>query len=351
MPSKIGSEGDQYRERLKKLATSGNKVTSAEADSLIREAEQGRLTEVEGHYLAGFVDQHRDAFDDGAKKKLVDFITSNRASELARLEPEKGRARPVAKPATTPDSDKSHVVHWAPRPGSVSVDGFKPDDPMQGNVGDCYFISSMVVVAKARPDLLEKAITDNGDGTYTVRFHARPVRGEPTVPVEVTIDGELPQRRKQPEYASARDPKELWPLLFEKAYASWKGSYDAIEAGMAANALEALTGADPSFFFVSTSSNHEEVFKKLDLANQPGGCVVALSKPEQTGLEEGLVPDHAYAVLGTQRRANGELWVKLRNPWGEQEPGHDRRDDGIFWLPMGKFLEGFSTVETVKISP
>ena len=68
---------------------------------------------------------------------------------------------------------------------------------------------------------------------------------------------------------------------------------------------------------------------------------MALSKPEDTGID-GTVADHAYAVLGTLER-NGEKYVKVRNPWGEHEPGRGR-DDGIFLLPIGQFLKAFSTV-------
>jgi hypothetical protein len=41
--------------------------------------------------------------------------------------------------------------------------------------------------------------------------------------------------------------------------------------------------------------------------------------------------------------------VKLRNPWGEREPGRDGRDDGIFSMPIEKFLTSFATVELAKL--
>lgn len=345
MPSKIGTEGNEYLAKLRRMLADGH-VTSAEAAVLIHEAQTGRLSQVEAHYLAGFVDQHADQFDADIKAKLIDFVASGEAERLAVLAPEIGRSRPVKNPALTVASAKLRSVHWEKQPGRLSINDFGFDDPMQGQVGDCYLISSLVAVARARPDLLEKAIVDHGNGTYTVTFQSRPVRGLPTVPVEVTVDSTIAKRRGKPEYASARDPKELWPLLFEKAYAAWKGGYEQIEAGMAANALEALTGATPSFFLVSTAMNPDVVFEKLKLVNEPGGAVVALSKPEDTGID-GMVADHAYAVLGTVER-NGEKYVKLRNPWGEREPGRGR-DDGIFLLPIGQFLKAFSTVETIAL--
>lgn len=345
MPSPIGLEGNQYLAKLKRMLSDGT-VTSAEASALIHEAETGRLSQVEAHYLAGFVDQHVDSFDASAKAKLVEFIVSGEAERLAVLAPETGRARQVKQPELTPSSAKVRAVQWAKNDGKLAINGFNADDPMQGQVGDCYFISSLVSIAKARPDLLKKAIRDNGNGTYTVTFQSRPVRGLPTVPVEITVDTMLPVRRGKPEYAAARNPNELWPLLFEKAYAAWKGSYDKIEAGMAANALEALTGGTPAFFVVSTAMQEDAVFEKLKMVNEPGNCVVALSKPEDTGID-GMVADHAYAVLGTEER-DGRKYVKLRNPWGSFEPGRGR-DDGIFMLPIGQFLKAFATVETMSL--
>jgi len=219
MPSKIGTEGNQYLAKLKRMLADGH-VTSAEAAVLIHEAQTGRLSQVEANYLAGFVDQHADQFDADVKAKLIAFVTSGEAERLAVLSTETGRARPLKTPALTVASSKLRSVHWEKQVGRLTVDGFNLDDPMQGQVGDCYLISSMVVVARARPDLLQKAIVDHGDGTYTVTYQSRPVRGLPTVPVEVTVDTTIAKRRSKPEYASARNPKELWPLILEKAYAA-----------------------------------------------------------------------------------------------------------------------------------
>jgi hypothetical protein len=40
--------------------------------------------------------------------------------------------------------------------------------------------------------------------------------------------------------------------------------------------------------------------------------------------------------------------VQLRNPWGEREPGHDGKDDGVFSMPIEKFLTSFATVEFAR---
>jgi hypothetical protein len=48
--------------------------------------------------------------------------------------------------------------------------GIRPDIVRQGTLGSCYFHSVVAAFANARPDILEKMITANSDGTYTVTF-------------------------------------------------------------------------------------------------------------------------------------------------------------------------------------
>jgi hypothetical protein len=48
--------------------------------------------------------------------------------------------------------------------------GIRPEIVRQGTLGSCYFHSVVAAFANARPDILEKMITRNEDGTYTVTF-------------------------------------------------------------------------------------------------------------------------------------------------------------------------------------
>jgi hypothetical protein len=344
MPSRIERDSERYKARLEKTMADG-KVTRQEAAALIRDAKDGHFTQLQAHYLSGFVDRRRRAFDPEARQKLVDFVHAEMEA-YATIAADSGRARPAAQPAITEESARSGRVTVDPRPGMLTVDGFGADDPLQGNVGNCYFIASLAAVAKARPELLARAVTTHRDGTYTVRFFGEPRGGGAPVPVSVTIDGAFANQRGRLEYAAARETKELWPMIFEKAYAAWKGGFDQIEAGMAATALSALTGATPDFFPVTAEAKPDELFARLEAACAQGGCVVALSKPWDPS-EQGIVADHAYTVLGVERRG-GAPFVTLRNPWGEREPGHDGRDDGIFTMPLATFLTSFATVEFAR---
>lgn len=342
MGSKIDKEGARYRARLDKTLAD-DKVTVKEADALIKNAKNGHFSEVEAHYLSGFVDRKKRAFDPEARAKLVAFVEGEMES-LAKIAGDTGLQSRPKQPKITADSAKTGLVTWDAKPGELTVNGFGMDDAMQGQVGDCYFIAALASVAKTRPQLLGNAIKTNADGTYTVRFFENK-KGK-LEPVFITVDGKLANRSGRLEYAAARDTKELWPMIFEKAYAAWKGGFDAIEAGMSATALEALTGAKPDFFVVTSESDPKQLWTELRKATADGGCVVALSKPWDPS-ERGVVADHAYTLLGVEEK-DGQKFVQLRNPWGEREPGHDGRDDGIFTMPLSQFMTSFATVEFAK---
>ena len=75
---------------------------------------------------------------------------------------------------------------------------------------------------------------------------------------------------------------------------------------------------------------------------------------------EGIIPDHAYTILGTYdiTTKDEQVWlIKLRNPWGKQEwignwsdksakwtkklrekVGINDQDDGIFVIPIENYV-------------
>lgn len=342
MPSKIEREAERYKVRLDKTLTDG-KVTGVEADALIKDAKNGKFSEVEAFYLSGFVDRQKRSFDPAAREKLVAFV-GGEMEALAKIAGDSGLKRPAKEPALTEDSRKAGVVKFTPRAGEVAVNGISFEDPLQGQVGDCYFISSLAAVAKTSPQTLANAVKTNRDGTYTVTFFERTRPDAKPTPLNVTIDGSFASRGAgQLEYAAARETRELWPMIFEKAYAAWKGGFGAIEGGMGATALEALTGKSTDFFPVTSDSKPDEVFARIKSALNAGGAIVACSKPWDPA-EQGVVADHAYTLLGVEEK-NGQKLVQLRNPWGQREPGHDGRDDGVFLLPIEKFVTSYAAVE------
>lgn len=220
--------------------------------------------------------------------------------------------------------------------GTLEVNGVSADDIAQGQAGDCYLLAALSSIAKQNPKVIENAIHQKPDGTYTVRFY------EDKKPVDVTIDGKLPKDRwGSLEYASGTNHSELWPALIEKAYAKWKGGYDAIgNGGWPADALSQISNRPADSVYLPDHS--KDAFAKLKATLDKGGFVCASTQDESSKVLKGtnIVGNHAYAVLDAEVR-NGKQMVQVRNPWGFQEQGNDGKEDGDFWLPMADFQKYF----------
>ena len=275
-------------------------------------------------------------------------------------------------------------VHYQHETGPL-MDTPAASDVRQGGAGDCYFLSAMASVADTHPELIQKAITANPDGTYTVAFHVPPgfdavkafgpagglVEGElaglanrmgyspKDQLVKVTVDGDFPTRANGTSaYAHPSLTNELWPQVMEKAYAKLWGSYDSMgTGGLPATALYALTGKTSQTHGLGTGINTLG-FKvqstrldaqKLDAAFNTIKAAAAQKKPMEAATYASdntsealpnIINGHAYSLLGVSEH-DGKRFVVLRNPWGHTEPGHDGKDDGRFELPLEDFARQF----------
>jgi hypothetical protein len=235
--------------------------------------------------------------------------------------------------------------------GPLYVNGVSPEDVKQGAIGNCYFPAALAAIAHTKPQAIKDAIKDNGDGTYSVRFYsgAGPYRRE----VFIDVDGDLYSRSYGgPVYGQSlggsldKDKMELWYPIIEKAYAQWKGSYEAIgNGGVTGNVMREVLGVSSQHSGVS-EHNADRVFQLLKVAEQKGrvataGTYGASESARYTN--SGLYANHAYSVFGVVED-NGQRYVKLRNPWGQSEPGFDGKNDGIFKLELEKFAKYYSGI-------
>lgn len=183
-------------------------------------------------------------------------------------------------PALNKDDDapglKDDLV-YAYQKGDHSPVDPKGTDTAQGALGDCYFIASMAAVANASPQTIKDAIKYNPQKeTYTVRFYEEQYGGQ-AKPVYIEVDAYLPAsagNRADPAYAGDAGAK-LWPAIMEKAYAKWKGGYEAMgNGGYGAQAMAELTGAR-SAEKNPRSMKEEEVIPYFEKAKKEGMAIYA----------------------------------------------------------------------------
>ncbi len=236
---------------------------------------------------------------------------------LATVHPD---AQPVCPYGTPPGP----LSLYGPTGGPVATDVQQTSGP------DCGFLSALADVAYNDPAAIESMITDNENGTYTIRFYDSPanydgasmIRGDVQY---VTVDAELPETvGYASEYGSCANPYPvfgnpvqyddpyvgsntvLWAALVEKAYAEvyLQGySLQDLKGMSQAYTLTALTGLPTGGNAVS-STEMATAFQQGQLVFA-GTAGVTPSKP--------LVGGHAYAVLAYDSSSDQFLFD---NPWG-----------------------------------
>lgn len=284
-------------------------------------------------------------------------------------------------PPGTPANVTSGVV-WRRLPGSLYVDGARAGDVVQGALGDCWFLSAVSALSAQKDLLLDVFVSDEhaDKGIYSFRFYKNGTW------VEVAVDDLLPcagVEADSPLFARSADRGELWVALLEKAYAKLHGSYFALDGGSIAEALVDLTGGsclklsrrDPK---VQAACDSGEFWDDLQLWSDRR-CVMGASRAaagsateEDTG--NGILANHAYAILQVRTVHSGERMVQLRNPWGMKEwtgdwsdaspKWHDPRyagivqeldqkfeDDGTFWMSYEDFVSHFSKFYACRTFP
>jgi hypothetical protein len=301
--------------------------------------------------------------------------------------PDGAGADAASEPPPRPEEKYSALPpHLALFTGPLFVNGVSPTDVKQGQTGDCFFIGALAAVAAARPDLIERMVRKESDGTYTVHFNPPlSIYGPMGSAADVKVDGRLwANPDGTPTYAQggdASDPgkMELWGPIIEKAYAEWTSSkfgYGALDRGGFFQPLTEITGApleevdytagagadgvrpediqalrakhprltERDALLSLRKENAWAALRRYEAAKQPAALVFTPDltfgtqfywdhSPAHAKAREGLVPDHVYSFLGTEEEG-GKRYVKLRNPWGQGEPGHDGTDDGIFRIDL-----------------
>lgn len=217
----------------------------------------------------------------------------------------------------------------------------------QGQIGDCWLLSGMGVLADADLDWLRQHLVLNPDGSYTVTLYRThdplfgPTTYEPvsvTVPASVISDGAQDSKTGQPSWAS----------IIEKAAAMLRGGdYGDINGGWGDEALELLTG--------HPASNHDDQsLSEIQAGLARGDCFVASTETSGSWWpfddevdDKGIVPDHMY-MIDRVEQVDGQLKIHVVNPWGPDGGNyHGDQKFGDMWLTEEEFHRNFDTTSSV----
>lgn len=219
-----------------------------------------------------------------------------------------------------PTTDK--FSHYELISGSLFEDGPTYGDIVQGASGDCYLMSSLAELTLKDPTAITNMFTDNGDGTFAVRFYERGVARY------VTVNEELPVYTYYgytgAEYAgfggTNNDQTELWVAVVEKAYCQineegWTGhghanSYKAINSGSPVDTIKQITNDSTDFTPISARSPSAML---STIANDFAAGQAITFATKNHGTAANILNDHSYAMIGYDSTTQE---VTLFNPWG-----------------------------------
>jgi hypothetical protein len=196
------------------------------------------------------------------------------------------------------------------------------NDIQQGQIGDCFLLSSIGEIALLRPSFISSMIHPNSNGTETVALYEASNGRRPGwsttafKTVSETVTNVFPSYSVNNGIGQdvVGSQKEIWPQVLEKAVATLDGGYGAIaNGGSPVIAMEELTGHAASFMSPAnlTLASLQSLIKAGDL--------LVMDTLPYGALPDGLVNNHAYMFEGVTG-SGATAAVHLGNPWGFDQP-------------------------------
>lgn len=227
------------------------------------------------------------------------------------------------------------------------------EDPVQGASSNSWLIAAIFSVFWADPQAINRSARlnrrrnqdrderDRQDGqerVLSVKFHDKGGRNNnSTDTVEVNYEVPVNNSTDEPVYCRSSDEREIWPSLYEKAFAKWIGGDSSngssrnssqrpdltrTHHGDPIKAMAQINGREPRYFFTDKHAGHALVgLVRASCVNfrciEPMAAYTHATGEVYRG--SNLVANHAYSVLGWFGRGEKQ-YVVLRNPFGVTEP-------------------------------
>jgi Calpain family cysteine protease/Putative Ig domain len=195
-------------------------------------------------------------------------------------------------------------------------------DINQGQMGDCYLLSSIGEIVLFHPSAISQMIQANADGTETVTLWlsangSLPGYGTTAYKADaVTVTNTFPTNSVNSGATQdvLNGQKEIWVQVLEKAMATIYGGYNGIaNGGIPSIAMEELTGNTATSTWAGGISLSQ---LQSDIA---AGDLITFDTQNAQTMPYGLFGDHAY-MFQSLSTVNGTVMVNLLNPWGFDNP-------------------------------
>jgi len=247
----------------------------------------------------------------------------------------------AAAPAAVKTSVPATALYLT-EPGDTNA--ISVDDIHQGQIGDCFLLSSIGELALFHPSFISNMIHSNSNGTETVTLYTGangklPGFGTTAFKqVSETVTNTFASNgvNNQASQDVVNGQKEIWPQVLEKAVAALNGGMSAISnGGYPTIAMEELTGKAATWMAPSA------VTATGLAAFAAAGDLLTFDTSTASKQPYGLVADHCY-MFDSLTTVGGVAEVKVDNPWG---PSYDPS-----MIPVSQLSKAFVELDIGKVS-
>ncbi|MEW7315003.1 C2 family cysteine protease [Buttiauxella gaviniae] len=217
------------------------------------------------------------------------------------------------------------------------------NDISQGSIGDCSMLGALQTVVNVQPDYIKSMITQNANGSYSVRFF----NGNKAE--WVTVDN---QTCSYGEGVSGSS----WAAIFERASATFKASfknsgnsYESV-GGFGDEELQAITGdkiisySPGSYSEADWNTTIFNILKTAVLAGQPTDIGSFEYTKDAQNNKSDFISGHEMAIISFDENTNNFV---IANPWGAQG---NANFNGTFEASMDQMWQGGNGNTSVHIA-
>lgn len=235
------------------------------------------------------------------------------------------------------------------------------DDPVQGCTSNSWLIAALFSVFWSDPSAINRSTrvhqAKDEKKRLVIKFHDK---GGPnnarTDTVEVNYEIPMHNSNNEPMYCRCSDGADVWPSLYEKAFAKWitgsSGQQPDItqtHSGDPVKAMAQINGRDAHYYMTDKHPANDLLgLVRSNCVNlktiSPMTAWTYATGNMYTG--SNIVANHAYSVLGYTVLGQKQ-YIILRNPWGVTEPtgltsyqGLLERIDPNIWCPAAMLDHG-----------
>lgn len=277
-------------------------------------------------------------------------IIGNRHVQLSLILPEEERLQRLSHvfdkalvQTVSYDSKLGNSKDWTPPngtwndPGDFFNESTEFHDPIQGAVANCYYIAALASVAWAMPYHIKHMTRATGRNqnqfTNLIRFYKPDSNGQVDKEIEVT-DAVPVRSNGSIIYAKSSEYNEIWPAVYEKAFAKLETDTDGDRPDITATgwgdcvyATAQLTGGKRYYYGTSNKSANDlyDLVRQNSRGKRTFNPMTCWTYSSGAASDEGInysdaniVGSHCYSVLGWHYK-NGQKYIVLRNPWGFKE--------------------------------